>query len=542
MGGYISLIQDFGGLIMLAFVPSQRRPTATASSAFVPSPTGGWDDSQPISSSDPSKAHILDNWFPQPEYVELRRGFGEHSDTGQTTPVQSLMQYHGPSGVEKLFGACNGSIFDVSASSGSSSVTGLGNNKFQHVNFTTSGGSFLYCVNGEDAPQYFNGSTWAEPVITGSGITPENFINVSAHKGRLYFIPVNSTKFVYLPTDSIQGAAQTFELGGVMTLGGYLVAHGTLTIDGGSGPDDHAVFITSKGQAIVYQGNDPADANQWSLVGVYDVPPPIGRRCLQKIAGDLGILTIAGVLPLSKAMVVDKAAVDNIALTTNIDTTMTSAAREYAANFGWQIVTYPRNNMFIVNIPLQESGETHQYVMNTRNGAWCRFKGQDAVCWSVFQDKLYFGGLDGKVYAADSAATDNGQPILADMATAYSFFGSRGQLKQFKLIRPHIISDGRVGSAIKLHAEWGSHLSDTPPNNYVGQTLLASARWDDGRTWDSGTFWPEERIVSQNWRAISAVGRSASIRMRVLIDSAGITPVAMQVSGFDVTFDKGGMI
>lgn len=526
--------------MLLAPLRSNPKRSGSGSSAFMPAPTGGWDDTQNIAAADPAKALILDNWFPSPEYVEVRRGHRQHSDTGEATPVLSLMPYHGPDGTEKLFGACNGEIFDVTASSGLSAVTTLANDRWQHVNFTTSGGSFLYCVNGEDDPQFFDGATWDVPTITG--ITASDVIGINVFKDRLFFILRDSTKFAYLAIDSIQGPASTFEVGGMMSLGGYIVAMGTLTMDGGAGPDDHAVFITSKGQAIVFQGADPSDPNAWSMVGVYNVPPPIGYRCMQKIAGDLGILTIAGVLPLSKAMVVDRAAVANVALTGNINTTMTEAARDYAANFGWEIITYPRNNMFIVNVPIQQGGESHQYVMNTRHGAWCRFKGQNAACWAVFQDRLFFGGQDGNVYEADCVSTDNGNAVVCDVVPAYSFFGSRAQLKQFKMIRPHIVSDGRVGSAIKVLAEWGSHLRATPPTNFVGQTALSASVWDDGRLWDDGSIWPEDRFITQNWRSVSGVSRAATLWMRVQVESAQLTPVTMQVSGFDWLYEKGGML
>ena len=526
-------------MLMPALRPNSRK-RAVSDSVFMPAPTKGWDDSQNIAASDPQKAHILDNWFPTPEYVELRRGFAEYSDTGVTDPVESLMQYHGPGGTEKLFAAAGTSIYDVTASSGSAVVTTLTNARWQHVNFTTSGGSYLWCCNGANVPRYFDGSSWASASITG--VTSGDIIGVNVFKDRLYLLLDGSTKFAYLPVDSIQGAASTYELGGVMSLGGHILAMGTLTIDGGSGPDDHAVFVTSKGQAIVFQGNDPSDPNAWSMVGIYNIPPPIGRRCLEKIAGDLGIITIAGILPLSKSMVVDRAAVANIAISANINSTITASARDYSTNYGWQIITYPRNNMFVVNVPLAEAGESHQYVMNTLNGAWCRFKGQDAGCWAVFRDRLFFGGHDGKVYEADSSSTDNGEPITCDMVPGYMFFGDRGKLKQFKMLRPHIISDGRVGSAIKVLADWGSHLRATPPTNFVGQTILSTSLWDDGREWDDGSLWPEDRIVSAQWRAVSGISRAATLWMRVQVESDQPTPVTMQVSGFDWLFEKGTML
>jgi hypothetical protein len=521
--------------------PTRPRP-AVARSRFIAAPTKGWDDASNIAMEDPLKAHVLDNWFPQPEYVELRRGHKQHSPTGETTPVNSLMAYHAPSAAnDKLFAVSNDTIYDVSASeAAATSVTTLASSKCQHANFTTSGGNYLYVVNGADAPRLYNGSAWSSPTITG--VTASTFVNINVFKNRLFFIPVNSTKFWYLAVDSISGAATSFELGGLMSMGGSLVAMGTITIDGGSGPDDHAVFVTSKGQAIVFQGSDPSDASAWSHVGTYDIPPPIGYRCLAKIAGDLGILTISGVLPLSKSMVIDRAAVSNVALTANINTSMLRAARDYGANYGWGLTVYPKNSMFIVNVPLAEGGVAHQYVMNTRHGAWCRFTGQSAVCWAVYKDNLYFGGLGGKVFQADVVAEDAGQPISADMVTTYSFFGSRSNMKQFKLIRPHIVSDGRVGSAIKVYPEWGTHERGTPPTNFSGVSTLASQFWDDGRDWDDGSTWPAERVTTQGWRAISGLGRSAAIHVRVIAESALDTPVVMEVSGFDVLFEVGGMV
>jgi hypothetical protein len=522
--------------------PLTRPRRAPARSQFVPAPTKGWDDSSNIAMEDPLKAHVLENWFPQPEYVELRRGHKEHSPTGESTPVNSLMAYHAPNASnDKLFAISNDTIYNVSASeAAATTVTTLTSSRAQHVNFTTSGGSYLYVVNGADAPRLFDGTDWTSPTITG--VTASTFVNVNVFKNRLFFIPVNSTKFWYLAVDSISGAATSFELGGLMSKGGAIVAMGTITIDGGAGPDDQAVFVTSKGQAIVFQGSDPSDAAVWSHVGTYEIAPPIGYRCLAKMAGDLGILTISGVLPLSKAMVIDRAAVSNIALTANIDTTMQRAARDYGTNFGWGLCVYPKNSMFVVNVPLAEAGEAEQYIMNTRHGAWCKFTGQDAACWEVYKDNLYFGGLGGKVFQADVVAEDDGDPITGDMVTTYSFFGARGNLKQFKMIRPHIVSDGRVGFAIKVYPDWGQHERGTPPTNFSTSSTLAAQFWDDGRTWDSGTTWPVERVTAQSWRAISGVGRAASIHTRVIAESSLTTPILMQVSGFDVIFEVGGMV
>jgi hypothetical protein len=520
--------------MLLAPLRQNRSRGQTSTGASIPAPVDGWDDSSPLSNMDPKRAVILDNWYPQPGYVELRKGWSEHSDTTETVPVQSLMAYHG-AGNNALFAASNATIYDVTNSLAvATSITTLSNSRLQHVNFTTSGGHYLYCVNGEDNPVYYDGATWANPAITG--VDESSFVNINVFKSRLFFIPVGDTKFWYLDVDSIAGAASSFELGGVMSLGGTLVAMGTITIDGGSGPDDHAVFITSKGQAIVYQGSDPSDANVWSLVGVYNIAPPIGYRCLSKIAGDLGILTISGLLPLSKAMVVDRAAVTNVALTSRINRSMTSSARDYASNYGWQATVYPKSNMCIVNVPIQEGNTQHQYVMNTLHGAWCRFTGQNAVCWEVFNDRLFFGGNDGKVYEADISSSDGGTSITADLKSAFSYYGSRGVLKQWTMIRSLILSDGRVAPGVEVNTDF----QDRVPTYIPASENLSAIFWNEFE-WDEAN-WPADRLVSQEWQAINAVGTCAAVRMRVVAESTSSEPITLQVNGFDLIFQRGGFL
>jgi len=98
-------------------------------------------------------------------------------------------------------------------------------------------------------------------------------MNPTAFKQRLFFTQLNSTQVWYLGVSAITGAATAFDLGPFMTKGGYIVAMADWTVGGGQGPQDYMVFITSKGQCIVYQGTDITNANAWALVGIFDLPP-----------------------------------------------------------------------------------------------------------------------------------------------------------------------------------------------------------------------------------------------------------------------------
>src|SRR3546814_11110940 len=61
------------------------------------------------------------------------------------------------------------------------------------------------------------------------------------------------------------------------------------------------------------------------------------------------------------------------------------------------------------------------------------------VCSS---DLLYFGGTDGRVMKADTGAADDDANIEADGKTSFQYFGGRGNLKRFTMLRPIIATDG----------------------------------------------------------------------------------------------------
>jgi hypothetical protein len=78
--------------------------------------------------------------------------------------------------------------------------------------------------------------------------------------------------------ESVGGAATEINLGSVFRLGGCIMACYTWTIDAGNGADDHFVILSSNGEVAVYRGTDPSDATAWSIVGVFVLGRPIGRR------------------------------------------------------------------------------------------------------------------------------------------------------------------------------------------------------------------------------------------------------------------------
>lgn len=525
-----------------------------ARGASIPAPVGGWDAYSPIAQMPPTSAVQLDNWFPQPDWVEVRRGHVVHASTRTNLPVETLATYNGVSS-SKMFAVSNGSIFDVTSSGGSALVTGLVNSRFQNINFAGTGGNFLYMVNGADTPRYYDGTTWQTATITGTGIVPEDFINLNAHKNRLWFVINNSSDAAYLAVDSIQGAATKFPLGGLFTKGGYVMAMGTWSVDGGNGPDDYAVFVSSMGQVAIYSGTDPA--TDFSLVGVFDMGAPIGRRCLTRVGADIAIICLDGVVPLSRAMIFERAAVQKVSLTARIQRVMNDAARNYRDNFGWELVSYPRGTRAILNIPVEENTEQQQYVMNTLSGAWCRFIGMNANTWALLNELLYFGGNDGNVYLADTGGTDNGQTLHADMITAFNYFKSRGNQKRWTMCRPLLTTDQSVNPGLAFNVDFQLDAPVSTPST----SIIPGGQWDASR-WDNAV-WGGAISTQATWQSVAGLGYCASIRMVVDVGLRGALPnalwgesnwgqslwgsiadnqITLQVNGFDLLMEDGAFV
>jgi hypothetical protein len=476
-------------------------------------PVGGWNTKQPLAAMDATFAVQLKNWFPQPGYGEVRRGYRRHAwdIVSETTSIETLMAWRGPAS-SKMFAAAGGEIYDVTANAaGTSVVTGLSNDRWQEVNFSTSSGHYLYIVNGEDSARHYNGTTWATPAITG--LTSADAIHINIHKRRVWFVEQDTTSAWYLATDAVAGAATEFQLGQLFTRGGFLMAMGTWTRDGGSGSDDYAVFISSEGQVALYQGTDPSSANTWALVGVFDCPQPIGRRCFFKYGADLALLTMQGVFPLSQLLSVDESQTDRVALSDNISPSFTAAARSYHEQWGWDAVVYPHRTMLIVNIPTAENETAIQYVMNTLTGAWCEFDGHQANCWLVFGTDLYFGANDGTVYQADVGALDYTAEIVAVGQSAYNAYRSP-LIKRWSLIKPLVVASGTLRPEIGISTDFAE--TDT----LAAQTNVASAASVfDTAVFDSSSFQSDTNIVS-DWVSVSSIGSFGSIKFRARVGAA----------------------
>lgn len=506
-------------------------PAPDVVTKVIPAPTGGWDAISPLASMDPKRAPILDNWVPRPGWVELRAGYTPWVISLDTVPVESLMIYRS-SLAQKMFAACGTAIYDVSTiASPTTELTGLTNARWQYVNFRPAGGTaVIQCVNGQDTLKQYDGSSWTTPSITGfpGGLLTSDIVNIYAQKRRLWYLMKNTTIAAFMPTDAVSGAiAGYLDLGALWTKGGYLVSMSDWTVDGGNGPQDYAVFISSRGQASIYSGTDPTSSTAWTLVGTFDLPPPIGYRCMTKVGSDIGLISLQGVLPISQALPFDPSADRSVAITARIQNAMAQASSQASSNFGWELISFPAQQLAILNVPLVENQSQVQFIMNALTGAWCRFTGWNANCFAIFNEDLFWGGNNGDIYMGYSGSLDGIESIVADMQCAFNYFDDPGRTKRMTMVQPLIVAGGTLSPAISVDEDFG-----TSTTSATLSILTGGALWDVA-VWDSDV-WPVATQTVVNWLSVQAIGHALAVHLQVNIGASPYTLTGYNVYDFGV--------
>nr|CRH05498.1 conserved protein of unknown function [Candidatus Magnetococcus massalia] len=489
-----------------------------ARGASIPAPTGGWNARDDIASMDKDEALVLDNLFPGNSYVSLRSGYQPHSSELGSS-VESLMPWHS-SRQGRLFAAAGGHIYDVTAAGtvGDAMVSGFTSDQWQFVNYKDR----LFICNGVDAPQTWDGSSWQPSNWSGSGLTPGSLTTVTLFKQRLWYVERSSAKVWYGEAGAVSGTLLPFDLSQFAPHGGYLMAMGSWSIDGGDGMDDMAVFIMSEGDVLVYQGINPNQAGDWLLVGTFKMGKPVGRRCLTKLGPELVVITQDGYQPLSKVLGSGRSG-QRQALSDRISRAVREAVAAYGGKFGWQICHHPKRSQLIFNLPSSGRG-FEQHVMNTSTGAWCRFTGLHGICWAMFDDRLYFGSHDGTIYEADRGTDDNGSDILADLRTSFQYYGGHGNNKRFTMLRPVLSSDAELPLAITFDTDF----AETPPNDPISSSYSASTAIWDNALWDEA-LWGGGMELRAFWQSVNGIGYCASVRLRTATGNQSIRWHAMDL-------------
>jgi hypothetical protein len=374
----------------------------------------------------------------------------------------------------------------------------------------------MLCVNGADKLRGYDGSNWwrdGDGTHDITGVDTSTCIHINEYASRVFLIQASTCKAWYLPVNSIAGAAAALDFSPFFKLGGYLMAMATWTIDDASSVNEYAVFISSEGEVVVFQGTDPSNASTWTKKAQFRIGRPVGRRCTVKMGSDVILLGADGFFPLSKALLTDRAQQQD-AISNKILNLVNQDVQNYGLNFGWEAVLYPLGNKLIFNVPQKENSIQYQYVMNTVTNQWCRFTNWNANCFATLGDSLYFGSNLGTgansafVAKCDTGVSDGGAYIFGEAKTAFRYFGAPGYQKQVLMVRVIHQTAGKMTMAIGMDMDF----SDTYPTGTPSFSGTSGTPWNTA-AWN--TFaWGDISSVKKDWVTVSGVGDAGALHLR----------------------------
>lgn len=506
--------------------PGRINTRQTSSSQTVTPPIGGLNGRDPLADMSAKDAFTLDNLFPGTARVYSRKGHVQFSSGALAGPVQTLETYTGAAGDQMLAWAGT-KMYNASLAAAVELKTGLLNATPITAMFSNAADNaqHMIVVNGQNTPYRYGGAAVADLVLTGVSGSASTLNFVYTFKGRLYFGQRDKLGFYYLPVGQIQGALGFFDLAQVAKLGGYLQAIASFSMgEAGDSPQDYIVFITSKGECIVYAGFDPGVAANWELVGRYYTAQPIGQRCTVNYGTELVIITLDGALPFSEI----RRAGDSKSQSANAGTYQAITAKlgkylsELNANAsiaGWMGIQYTgEDGWLLLNVPITQtiSGGYYHYVMNTKTNAWTRFTNWNGLTFTVFNRRLYFGTFAGLIMLADEGRQDNGSSITFDCQQAYNYF-----------------EDGSGIGALQKHFQWASLLvscDGVPPLSGKYSVDFTEDRpvyvntpaAPDGTPWDVGFWdtavWGDDARTQRFIITLNKGGYAGSLWLRCSLD------------------------
>ena len=517
-------------------------PKRRSGGLFLPAPVGGWNAVDPQGMMKPEYAVSMINFFPMENGLVTRGG----SDVwcAMDSPVETLMEYKG--GVAR-FAVSGGTIYTLPATQGgkptATPVTGLTNSQMQHVQIGTPGGNFLWCCNGADAPRYYDGTEWktAELTSTETGFSGTAIVNCCVYQNRLFLCAKDSLTLWYLGTQAIQGEAKPLFMGSYLTRGGYLMACANMPVDGGDGPDDYLVVVTSEGEALVFKGKNPDDATAWTMTGRFQFSRPLGYRCLQKFGGDLIVITEHGVAGVASMLSNELPGLKSSS-TEKIQPLWADMTRGKSEAFGWQACIYHRRGLLFVNVV---AGSLFgQLVLNLETHAWSKLQGWEGARCLLETAGEIWAGFGDSVRRLDVGFHDIGTsgektPVVGTVQQAFIFAGRKDRRKRYTLMRPYIICRNlpRLGAAIATDS--------VPVPRVVRQVMDFSGSPRTGATWNIAVWdvseWGLREVdeLKLRTRWVSLVGHGYSVSPVIEVSSQSGT---VTYTGCDLQYEVGNAL
>lgn len=520
-------------------VPQPKQHTLVT----LPPPSRGLNTVGDLAAMPPTDAVECDNLIATEYGLTVRGGWREYATNiggDATQTVRSVMPYNGapatamasPLSTSELWAATDEGIFliegggDLSALAPAIALSGSTfAGSMSWVSFTSSGGGqYLVACSETDGGYLYDGVSWMKMTSVGApgpgiitGVDPVDFVQVVAWKRRLAFIKRGTGQAWFLPAGAVGGAASLFDFGPQLEHGGAVIGLANWTQDDGSGMDDRLAIIGSSGDLVIYQGNDPTSASDFTNAGTWFIgQPPVGRRCFTTSGGNVYVLTQFGVIPVNQVV---QGGLDNI-LTSDTDLLVQLRKIQDALNQdfqtllntpGWEMLLLPQLALLVITRPSVSAGEFIQYAFQQHSMSWSRLIDIPIVTTSRRLSEIYGGTTDGRVLRILDGHTDGmlldgtGEyEIRARVTPAFNYFGDPAVLKQALMMRVSFLASVPPAYTVMMNTDFSvSPVSGTVPSGATVGSLWDASFWDI-------SYWAGGKTNSAEWRTVQGIGYALS--------------------------------
>jgi|GEM_PF-479629 len=370
----------------------------------------------------------------------------------------------------------------------------------------------------------------------GSTLTTADLSYAWIYKNRIWFLQKDSLSAWYLPVDQIGGELTEFPLGGVLGKGGHLVFGATWSQDVGDGLNALCAFVSSEGEAAVYQGSNPSEANDWGIVGVYQTGKPMGPKAHVQIGGDIAMASDIAFVPLSEALRREYSQLGANSLSAPIEAMWPEEVERRGAE-PWHCELWTARQMVVVGLPTVNNEQPSMLVMNSRTGKWARFTNWGSTCLHVFNDRLFIGDTAGRVFEANVAGLDDGKPYTATYLPSFDQMEKPG-LKTVHMVRAVLRAPFPVDEQMSTHMDYTISMPAAP----AATSVSAPGVWGDPASIWGQFNWGDkaDKAVQQDWCSQSGDGEVISIGVQ--ITSGSIVPLDAELVRTDVLFTVGSVL
>ena len=502
----------------------------------MPAPYGGLDLVSPIDNMEAFYALDLVNILPTSNAPRLRNGYVEFQDTSNANPVGMLKAMPLLNGTTKLIATIDTKIYAIDSGAVTDTGATISNSNCNSEIFNNK----MFICNGADTVKVYDGVAGTVANSTFTGVTLADLINVSSYKNRLYFIEKDSASIWYGGVNAVGSSALTEEdLSYVMRNGGFLVFAGSITNQTAQTAQDLFVAVTSEGEVLAYAGDDPTN---WVIVSRFYIGKPLGYKAFIRVNNDVWIITLQGIVPLS-ALFQSTAEQAVETVSRRINPLISQAAKALPFSARWQGVFHPQGRRVYLQVPYSNI-KTYLLVYSLDNGAWTKFvqnDGGDCLSITVADGSPFYGSHNGIIYEADQGYSDAGNPIEWKIETSFSFYGSRGNFKTFKDIRPLVKTVPGIGFTIGLSTDFRRRpatetVTTSATGTYTTWSVAGSTSGITGFTpW--GSKWSTDVVYVYDRFAVKGQGHSASLVMQGNYENK-----SLEMYGVEVRFDIGGQV